>query len=194
MVSYMDVLTILLVFFVAMAAKSVVPKKPAAAAPAVSTPPALAPARPGLEAIRKQFIEQGLDARADLRIEQTGLVVSLPQAILFRPGQDRVQAAALPMVSKVAAVLERIPNRVSIVGHADTVPIHNRRFRNNWELAGARGLELLDLFAARYGIAESRLSTASYGSVAPSRSNDTADGRAQNRRVEILILDADAPR
>ena len=69
------------------------------------------------------------------------------------------------------------------------MPIHNRRFNNNWELAAARSLELLDLLTTRYGLAESRFSVASYGSNDPRNPNDTPDGRAGNRRVEILILD-----
>jgi chemotaxis protein MotB len=92
-------------------------------------------------------------------------------------------------VSKIADVLRDIPNHVSLVGHADAVPIHNRRFRNNWELSAARGLALLDLLSNRYGIAESRLSVASDGSYRPKSPNDTPDGRASNRRVEIVILD-----
>jgi chemotaxis protein MotB len=179
MVSYMDVLTILLIFFVALAAKSMVPPK--SLAPAVARPEAHA----GLQEVQQKLERQNLD----VRMEQRGLVISLPQAILFRPGRDEVDAAALPVVDQIAEVLRRIPNKVSLVGHTDPVPIHNRRFRSNWELAAARGLRLLDLLATRFGIPEARLSTASYGATEPRSSNDTPDGRASNRRVEIVILD-----
>jgi chemotaxis protein MotB len=185
MVSYMDVLTILLVFFVAVAAKSVMLK---------SVPVALPPPHPGLEAIRQKLIDEGitgLGTRMELRGESRSLVLTLPQAILFRPGQDQVDPTALPTVSKIAAVLRAIPNKISVIGHADAVPIHNRRFRNNWELAGARGLQLLNLLATRFKIPEARLSTASYGAVAPRTPNDTPQGRAGNRRVEIVVREAD---
>jgi chemotaxis protein MotB len=124
-------------------------------------------------------------------MEKRGLVIGLPQAILFRPGQDQVDSAAFPMLERISEVLRRIPNKISLIGHADPVPIHNWRFRNNWELAAARGLRLLDLLTTRFGIPESRLSTASYGSIDPKSPNDTADGRASNRRAEILILDTE---
>jgi chemotaxis protein MotB len=75
------------------------------------------------------------------------------------------------------------------VGHADAIPIHNQRFKSNWELSAARSLNLLALLASQYGIDETRLSIQSYGSYSPRNSNDTVDGRAENRRVEILILD-----
>jgi flagellar motor protein MotB len=185
MVSYMDVLTILLVFFVAVAAKSVLLKSAPATRPRT-------PAPVGLQAIRQKLIDEGitgLDARTDLRMESRGLVITLPQAILFRPGQDQVDPVAFPIITKIAAVLRGIPNKVSVIGHADAAPIHNRRFRNNWELAGARGLQLLNLLATRYEIPEARLSMASYGAVAPRTPNNTAQGRAGNRRVEIVILD-----
>jgi chemotaxis protein MotB len=79
------------------------------------------------------------------------------------------------------------------VGHADTIPIHNRRFSNNWELSAARSLNLLALLTTEYGIPESRLSIQSYGSNRPLDSNETETGRAANRRVEILILDDSTP-
>jgi flagellar motor protein MotB len=186
MVSYMDVLTILLVFFVAVAAKSVTLKS------APATPPPTPPPHPGLEALRRKLIDEGiagLDTRMDLNMESRGLVLTLPQAILFRRGQDQVDSAALPIMSKIAAVLQGIPNKISVIGHAYAVPIHNWRFHNNWELAGARGLQLLNLLATRYEIPEARLSMASYGAVAPRTPNDTPEGRAGNRRVEIVILD-----
>ena len=115
--------------------------------------------------------------------------MSLPQALLFPPGEDKINADALTTVKAIGDVLSKIPNNVSLVGHTDATPIHNQRFTNNWDLAAARGLRLLELLSSRYGIAESRLSVASYGSYAPKSSDDTPDGRASNRRVEIVILD-----
>jgi OmpA family len=107
-----------------------------------------------------------------------------------RNSLHRINADSLATVSAIADVLGKIPNNVSLVGHADAVPIHNRRFASNWELAAARGLRLLELLSSRYGIAESRLSVQSYGSYDARSPNDTPDGRANNRRVEIVILDA----
>ena len=189
MVSYLDVLTILLILFVAMAAQTLQSsqKKPA---PAVVTVPVTAPVTHGpsaaLAAIQQDLEKSHLDVQVDSR----GVVVSLPQALLFAPGDDRINSDALATVSAVGDVLSKIPNNVSLVGHTDAVPIHNRRFANNWELAAARGLRLLELLSSRYGIAESRLSVESFGSHDPKSSNDTPDGRAINRRVEIVIRDS----
>ena len=194
MVSYLDVLTILLILFVAMAAQTLQrsQKKPALA-PAPVSAPAAAPVAQGpaaeLAAIKQDLEKTHLDVQVDSR----GVVVSLPQALLFQPGEDKINANALATVKAIGDVLNKIPNNVSLVGHTDATPIHNRRFANNWELAAARGLRLLELLSSRYGIEESRLSVASFGPYDPKSSDDTPDGRASNRRVEIVILD-NAPR
>ncbi len=185
MISYLDVLTILLILFVAVAAKSLEAVKtvePAKSVQIILPKPEPNPLR---SEIQQKLEHYGLDWHAEPR----GLVVSLPQAVLFPPGQAQINAAALPMVGHIADVLEQISNKISLAGHADAVPIHNRLYKNNWELAAARSLSLLDLLTTRYGIAESRFSISSYSSNDPRNPNDTPDGRASNRRVEILILD-----
>lgn len=184
-VSYMDMLTILLILFVAVAAKTFesAQNRPAPPAP----PPVSVPlARPpeALAETQQKLKQQGIDAL----LESRGVVISLPQRVVYAPGDDRISPSALPVIGQIASVLDELPNQVSLAGYADSVPIHNRRFRNNWELAASRGLRLLDLLTHRFGIAESRLSVASYGTRDPRNSNDTSGGRAANRRVEIIIL------
>jgi flagellar motor protein MotB len=189
MISYLDVLTILVIFFVAAAAtrpelsKTVeAAKVPEKVVNILQAKPEPIPLRTG---IQLKLDHYGLDWHAEPR----GLVISLPQAVLFLPGEAEINAAALPMIGQIADVLASIPNKISLAGHADPIPIHNRLFRSNWELAAARSLSLLNLFTVRYRIAESRFSISSYGSNQPRNPNDTPDGRASNRRVEILILD-----
>ena len=176
MVSYMDVLTILLIFFVAAAAQTTLPR------PQAQKPP------PPVSEPQQKLASLGLD----LKKEPRGLVISLPQTVLFASGDDAISAKARPMVEQIAAILREIPNKVTLVGHADSVPIHNRRFKNNWELAAARSLRLLELLARSGGIDEARLSVESFSSFDPRDSDDTPGGRASNRRVEIVILNEPA--
>ena len=197
MISYMDVLTILLIFFVAIAAQSLsrLKEKPAAAPPRITaSQPSVTPAAPpqNVTAARQTLLraEESLQQHGlDLRLETRGLVISLPQAILFASGEDRVNRQAMPIIARIADVLRDIPNQVSLVGHADSIPIHNRHFKSNWDLSTARSLKILELLSRQYGIAESRLYLASYGPYHPSGPNDTPEGRARNRRVEIVILE-----
>lgn len=217
LISYTDILTLLLILFVAMAAQTVgqqqagavetkappqsatIPPAPAPVQTAPSAPAGITagdstltsqpvqPPNPSHEALVRaeaRLKEHGLD----LHLEARGLVISLPQAILFGSGDDRINRSALPIISEIADVLRELDNKVELAGHADSVPIHNQRFKNNWELSSARGLSLLKTLTDDYGIAESRLTVSSHGSYSPKSSNDTPDGRAENRRVEILIL------
>lgn len=193
MVSYVDVLTIMLILFVAMAAQALQSApKPHPAAPVLAPVPLpdVKPPIPAASAAQAAIKEELEQDHLDVRLDSRGVVVSLPQALLFPPGEDRINADALRTVAAVGDVLGKIPNHVILVGHADAVPIHNRRFGNNWELAAARGMRLLELLENRYGIAESRLSVQSDGSNDPKSTNATPDGRASNRRVEIVILDS----
>lgn len=184
MVSYLDAITILLIFFVAAAAKTISARPKSADPPPA---PAIVDARkPAPDPLEEKLSQSGLDVHRESR----GLVISLPQTILFSSGDDRIGVSAYPTVDQVADAIRDIPNHVILVGHADSVPIHNRRFKNNWELSAARGLHLLELLSSRYGIDESRMSVSSDGANRPASSNDTPGGRANNRRVEIIILDS----
>lgn len=206
LISYTDVVTILLILFVAIAAQGFHsnqpprPPRPRPKPPQVQVASNPQPATPAdlhqgdshqgeshqaLVRADEKLRLQGLDSR----LEKRGLVISLPQAILFPSGEDHIAPAALPMVSKIAEVLNSVPNKVALVGHADSIPIHNKRFQNNWELSAARSMNLLEVLSTRYGISETRLSVQSYGSNDPKNSNDTEAGRAENRRVEILLLE-----
>src|ERR1700689_3058707 len=193
LISYTDFVTILLILFIAIAAQGL----HSVAQPA--TPPQPNPtaekqktkvndSRQALAGADQKLKQEGLDSH----LEKRGLVISLPQAVLFPSGEDHITPAAFPIVGQIAEVLNSVPNKVALVGHADSIPIHNRRFQSNWELSAARSVSLLQVLSTRYGISESRLSVQSYGSYNPKDSNDTEAGRAENRRVEILLLDESA--
>jgi chemotaxis protein MotB len=190
LISYTDMVTILLILFVSVAAqgmKARIPPPPPAIAAAPTPAPVAPPVvkRPALVEAERKLKPEGLD----VKLESRGLVISLLQSILFASGDDRVNPEAWPSLSRIADVLRANSNKVVLVGHADTTPIHNRRFHDNWQLSAARSISLLALLKTQYGIPESRLSIESFGSNHPLSPNDTQAGRAANRRVEILILD-----
>ena len=189
MVSYLDVLTILLILFVAIAAQALQTPPPKPPEPVAKVAEPVPPPRSPMAALQKELEQSNPDVKLDVHLDSRGVVISLPQALLFSPGEDHINADAIETVGAIGDFLRTIPNNVSLVGHSDAIPIHNRRFSSNWELASARGLRLLELLSSRYGIDESRLSVQSYGSNDPKSSNDTPDGRASNRRVEIVILE-----
>lgn len=182
MVSYVDVLTILLIFFLAAAAHQL--KATPEIKVSAPKPPALKPPPPSTLAQVQQTLS---GERLNLKLEPRGLTISVPQAILFSPGDDKIHAAALATLEKIAAAVRDVPNKINLAGYADDRPIHNSRFRNNWDLAAARSLRLMEILTKKYGVDESRFSVSSYGSNDPRSPNDSTEGRAANRRVEILL-------
>jgi chemotaxis protein MotB len=124
-----------------------------------------------------------------------GLRLNLSQDILFRSGSAVLEAYGAKVLMKVSSQLARHPQQVEVQGHTDDVPLSNSlaaRWGSNWELAGARASQVVRLFEAE-GVDPSRLRAVSYGSHAPVSDNDSAEGRAKNRRIEIRLIPIDAP-
>ena len=151
-------------------------------------PAGLLPSLKILQTQLKQEIDSGM---LQVSMEARGLVVSLRQAAFFPPGQDNIDAGTYPTIQKLAEVILAVPNKVRLEGHTDAVPIHNARYRSNWELSSARGVTMLELLTAAYHVPEQRLSVGGYAETIPIASNATPEGRAQNRRVDIVILNDD---
>jgi chemotaxis protein MotB len=116
------------------------------------------------------------------------LVVSFNQAALFNPGEDVISADAYEGLEKVAAAIAKMPNPVRLEGHTDSKPISTVRFRSNWDLSAARSIAILELLSTKFGVPRNRLSIAGYADTAPIASNETEQGRARNRRADIVIL------
>ena len=139
--------------------------------------------------VLSQELKSKIDAgRIQVNMEPRGLVVSFKQAALFPSGEDVISDDAAQSLEKVAAAMAKIPNPVRLEGHTDSIPIKNSRFRSNWELSAARSIALLELLSTRFHAPRERISIAGYADNAPLASNDTEEGRARNRRVDIVIL------
>ena len=118
-----------------------------------------------------------------------GLVVSLAEAGFFAPGEAAVREDAAAMLDALADTLRDDRARLRVEGHTDSTPISTSRYPSNWELSSARAAAVLARLTAR-GIASSRLSLAGYAGERPVADNSTAEGRALNRRVDLVILQA----
>jgi chemotaxis protein MotB len=123
-----------------------------------------------------------------LKMEKRGLVVSFAQTLLFDSGGAEAFESSYSALDKVAQAIRRLPNPVRLEGHTDSVPIHNSRYHSNWELSAARSIAVLELLAVRGGVERERMSIGGYADVAPLESNETPEGRARNRRVDIVVL------
>jgi chemotaxis protein MotB len=122
-----------------------------------------------------------------------GLVVSLREIGFFDSGSAQIRASSLSAFSRIAWLLADRKYRVRIEGHTDNRPIHNAQFSDNWELSTARATELVRLLIVKYGFTPERLSAAGYAEYHPVADNASPEGRAQNRRVDIVVLGKISP-
>jgi chemotaxis protein MotB len=126
----------------------------------------------------------------DIRVEDRGIIIGLNSAIFFSLGDDAIDPHVAPILAKVAAILNRLPNALRLEGHTDSLPIDNARFHNNWELSAARSIAMLRLLNERYGVASQRMAIVGYADTVALDSNQTEQGRSHNRRVDIVIVSA----
>ncbi len=143
---------------------------------------------PSLHYLTQALDQEIKDGKIEIHLEPRGLVVSLRQAAFFPSGTDTVAPATFDSIEKIAHTIRKLPNSVRLEGHTDSIPIHTARFRSNWELSAARSIAMLELLATRYDIPRSRMAIAGYADTIPADSNDTEQGRAHNRRVDVVIL------
>lgn len=123
-----------------------------------------------------------------VRIQRGRMVVELAENILFDSGRSDLKKQGQDALTEVAHVLTGIVDReFQIAGHTDNVPIKSARFPSNWELSTARAVTVARYLATQ-GVPETRLSAAGYADTQPVASNDTPEERAQNRRIEIVLM------
>jgi chemotaxis protein MotB len=117
-----------------------------------------------------------------------GLVVRLREVGFYESGDAVLRDSSLGAIDRLAAVLVSRKESVRFEGHTDNIPIHNSQFDSNWELSTARASNLIKSFVLRYGFRADRLSAAGYAEFHPVASNKTPEGRAQNRHIDIVVL------
>jgi len=117
-----------------------------------------------------------------------GLVISLREAGFFSSGSATPHPATLPILREIAEALGKTPYDVRIEGHTDNIPIHNQEFDSNWELSSARATRIARIFVDSHSIPPARLSAAGYAEFHPVASNSTNSGRAENRRVDLVVM------
>jgi len=121
-----------------------------------------------------------------MRTTSDGVVLSLNTAAFFESGSAEVKSAVLPVVEHIAQALPASPIRVE--GHTDNQPIHTAQFRSNWELSSARAAAIAAILMRNSTVSPANFSIAGYGEFHPVTGNDTAGGRAKNRRVDVVLL------
>jgi len=150
-------------------------------------PPQLTAIKSSVEDAVSKYPNSGLTMNIDAR----GLVISLSAAKFFASGEDEITPSQLPVMDAVIKTMVPLPNHFEIDGFTDSVPITNGRFRDNWDLSAARASSVLRYTLSHSSISPDRMAIAGYGPYHFVGDNSREDGRALNRRVEIIVKPLD---
>jgi chemotaxis protein MotB len=209
MITYGDIMTLLLTFFVLLISYSTIQeeefKRSLASfqaalgmmpyersviqferAPSIKFMPTIPP-REIIRRLRNSIYSGGLKGQMKVSRDREGIRITIKSPVLFDSGKADLRTNASPVLEELVAILADSPNVVVVEGHTDNVPIHNERFPSNWELSTARAISVARFLFENGGFDPARFTVAGYGEHHPVRSNDTPEGRQENRRVEILL-------
>jgi len=138
--------------------------------------------------IQEKFKFLGKEEEVVTEITERGLVIHIMESALFRQGSAVMEQKALEMLDLVYKDIANRPNHVRIEGHTDDRTIRSSLYASNWELSTSRATAVVRYFIDNYGFPPERISALGYGEYRPVRKNNSIENRAQNRRVDIVIL------
>jgi len=210
MISYADFMTLLFVLFLVLYAK--LPKHldmPVPTVPDLHTSliPGIRPHRPVpqvkpvipttdataekqqllLQELARTFTDLVQDGEVTMETRAEGVLLDVKDSALFASGTAQPASQANTIVDKISDILAKNDNNVIVEGHTDSVPIHTPQYPSNWELSSARAANIVRALQER-GISPDRLSASGYADTRPKSTNETAQGRSENRRVSLLVL------
>lgn len=139
-------------------------------------------------AIQKETQNAGMDGKIVVEKGTDRIILRLSDNLVFTSASADIRPEARPVLAAVAKALQVNGNEVSIEGHTDNIPLVTDRYPSNWELSSARATAVLRALTENYGVDPKRVFAAGYGEYRPIASNLTPEGRAANRRADIVIL------
>ena len=140
-----------------------------------------------LEKIGDFLSDAGIEQDVDLRVEDRGVVMELPDNIFFEIGQADLRPEAISVIDLLADLFRDLNNYIIIEGHTCDLPIQTARFPSNWELSVGRSVAVTRFLVEERGIEPSRLIATGYGEYQPLYPNDSEVNRAKNRRVTVVV-------
>ena len=145
---------------------------------------------PTLKNIQRAVVSEAVSNLQDfIKAQKQGVALSLASPLLFDSGSAELKPEAFPLLQKVFAICQGWPNIIRVQGYTDNTPVaaQNTTYKSNWDLAFERALGVVN-FAVQFSkIHPSRLVPVSFGEYRPVADNATAEGRAKNRRIEIMM-------
>lgn len=192
LITYSDMVTLLLSFFLLMYSFTVMSESHAqelvrelrdvSANKIVKEPP-----KEELEKAAREIASQFKKDETFVENTETEVTVGLSSAVTFASGDATLSPEGRAALVKAAAILAKLPNTIRVEGHTDDVPIRGGRYASNWALSAARAQSVVRLLLDQ-GVSPRQLQVVGFGEVRPRQPNATDEGRAANRRIEIKIL------
>lgn len=138
--------------------------------------------------LEEEITKEGYSDKVKVDLNSEGLEISIQDAVLFNTGEADVKNNLSPLLVQVSNLLQGLDNQIKVVGHTDNVPIKNDKFQSNWELSSMRAINVMNFIVSSGKISADKVSIQAYGEYMPKFENTTEDGRAKNRRVEIIVV------
>ncbi len=135
--------------------------------------------------VKELIMFNKLGGQVQVEENENGAVITIADVALFKPGQAEISEKGLKIMEKVAKVLAQFSYPIKVTGHTDNIPIHTPKFASNWELSAVRASDVVRYFIST-GIDPKLLSAEGHAEYRPIADNKTPEGRAKNRRVEII--------
>ncbi|MEK7285861.1 MAG: OmpA family protein [Nitrospirota bacterium] len=149
--------------------------------------PAVFSFEPMYQNVQKGVKQMGIKGSSVHKVEQ-GVVIRIPDEALFEAGRAAINEGFKGTLDQTAELLKDMPNNIQIEGHTDNIPISTSAYPSNWELSTARAMAIMRYFVEQNQMPPEKFSVAGYSQFHPIDSNDTPEGRAKNRRIDILVV------
>lgn len=140
------------------------------------------------EDIETEIKGYGYSDKVNVTLNGEGLEISIQDMVLFKSGKADVLSEVNPMLLHISEILKSLDNDIKVVGHTDNIPIRTPQFRSNWDLSAMRAINVMNFFIDNGGLKPERFSIQGYGQYSPKFDNSTTEGKAKNRRVEIILV------
>ncbi|WP_108585692.1 flagellar motor protein MotB [Paenisporosarcina sp. OV554] len=138
--------------------------------------------------IDEYITDKGLSPRLQTELTIKGLVLKIKEGVLYQSGSADINEESKVIAVEISNLLVTDPPRnILIDGHTDNIPAVSEEFPSNWELSSARAINFMKILLENKNLDSNKFSATAYGEFQPITSNDTEAGRAENRRVEVLI-------
>lgn len=131
----------------------------------------------------------GLEKAAEVMHDERGVVLVLNEQLLFDSGEAALTKISYPVLKEIGLLFASVPHAIKVEGHTDNVPIRSKQYPSNWELSAARASSVIRYFIQEHSLASERFTAIGYADTRPIVSNTTEESRKKNRRVEIVITE-----